>query len=184
MNIFPSDAATKAVVDSTATTVATINTNVSSSLALDTTISDVGEKCVIKAAATMTNNQTMFTIAGGPIMIVELLSECITTNDGTASTLQYRSNPTVGSAATISGASASLASVAAGATVRLAPTALSTAPVVALAAAGGAQIGTNVANRITVQPGTIQMVIGVGSTTGTWKHFLRYQPLGTGVTVT
>ena len=146
-------------------------------------VSDVGEKCVVKAAATMVNNQTMFTVAGGPIMIVELLSECITTNDGTASTLQYRSNPTVGSEQTISGASASLASVAAGATVRLAPTALTTAPVVSLAAAGGVQLGTNVANRVTVQPGTIQMVIGVGSTTGTWKHFLRYKPLGTSVTV-
>lgn len=145
---------------------------------------DVGEKSVVKAAAVMTNNQVAFTITGGPILIEELLSECITTNDGTLSTLQWRSNPTVGSAATISGATSSLASIAAGATIRLAPTALTTAPVIALAAAGGVQLGTNVANRITVQPGTIQMVIGVGSTTGTWKHFLRYRPLGTGVTVT
>lgn len=145
--------------------------------------SDVGSKVAVKAAAAMVNGQVMFTIAGGPILIEELLSECITTNDGTASTLQYSSTPTVGSAATISGASASLASVAAGATVRLAPTALTTAPVVALAAAGGVQLGTNVANRIVVKAGTLTMVIGVGSTTGTWKHYLRYKPLGTGVTV-
>lgn len=146
-------------------------------------IFDQEEKAANKAAATMVNNQVMFTIAGGPIKIVDLISECITTNDGTASTLQYRSNPTVGSAATISGASGSLASVAAGATVRLAPTALSTAPVIALAAAGGVQLGTNVANFITVMPGTIQMVIGTGSTTGTWAHYLRYKPLTRGVTV-
>jgi hypothetical protein len=145
---------------------------------------DQNERSSVKAAATMVNNQVAFTIAGGPVQIIDLLSECITANDATASTLQYRSNPTVGSATTISGATTTLASIAAGATIRLAPTALSTAPVISLAAAGGVQLGTNVANRITVQPGTIQLVIGIGSTTGTWKHFLRYKPLATGVTVT
>jgi hypothetical protein len=132
----------------------------------------------------MVNNQVAFTIAGGPIQILELLSECITANDATASTLQWRSNPTVGSATTISGATTTLASIAAGATIRLAPTALSTAPTISLAAAGGVQLGTNVANIITVQPGTIQMAITIGSTTGTWRHYLRYCPLSTGVTVT
>lgn len=146
-------------------------------------VDDVADKAIATAAAVMVNGTTIFTIAGGPIRIEELISECISANDGTASTLQWQSAPTVGSAATISGASASLASVAAGATVRLAPTALTTAPVVALAAAGGVQLGTNVANRITVQPGTLKTVIAVGSTTGTWKHFLRYTPLATGVTV-
>jgi hypothetical protein len=144
---------------------------------------DVANKSAVKAAAVMVNNQVAFTIVGGPIQILDLLSECITANDATASTLQWRSNPTVGTATTISGATTTLASIAAGATIRLAPTALTTAPVISLAAAGGVQLGTNVANFITVQPGTIQMVIGVGSTTGTWKHFLRYAPLGTGVTV-
>src|SRR3990167_2478404 len=147
-------------------------------------VDDVGEKAAVKAAAVMVNNQVAFTIDGGPIQILELLSECIAVNDTTASTLQWRSNPTVGSAATISGATTTLASIAAGATIRLSPTALTTAPVIALAAAGGVQLGTDVANRVTVQPGTIQMVIGVGSTTGTWKHFMRYRPLGANVTVT
>jgi hypothetical protein len=27
------------------------------------------------------------------------------------------------------------------------------------------------------------MVIGVGSTTGTWRHYMRYRPLVSGVTV-
>lgn len=148
-----------------------------------TNVYDVADKAVIKAAATMVNGQTVFTIAGGPILIEELLSECITPNDTTASTLQWQSAPTVGSAATISGATATLASATAGTTIRLSPTALSTAPVIATAAAGGVQLGTNVANRITVQPGTLKLVIGVGSTTGTWKHYLRYLPLSTGVTV-
>ena len=135
------------------------------------------DKSAVKAAATMVNGQIVFTIANGPIQILDLISECISANDATASTMQWQSAPTVGSAATISGASASLASVAAGATVRLAPTALSTAPVVSLAAAGGVQLGTNVGNYITVQPGTLKLVIGIGSTTGTWKHYIRYRPL-------
>jgi hypothetical protein len=34
-----------------------------------------------------------------------------------------------------------------------------------------------------VQPGTILAVVGVGSTTGTWAHHIRYKPLGTGAQV-
>lgn len=145
---------------------------------------DQAEKVAVKSAATMTNGQTIFTIAGGPIQIIDLFSLCVTTNDATASTLQYRSSPTVGSATTISGATTTLASIAAGATIRLAPTALSTAPTISLAAAGGVQLGTNVANAINVNAGTLTIVIGVGSTTGTWSHHLRYMPLARGVTVT
>lgn len=145
---------------------------------------DLGEKAVASsAAAVMVNGNTVFTIAGGPIIIFDLLSECITANDGTASTMQWQSAPTVGSAATISGASASLASATAGSTVRLAPTALSTAPTLVAASAGGVQLGTNVANLITVMAGTLKLVIATGSTTGTWRHYLRYQPLRDGVTV-
>lgn len=147
-------------------------------------VDDVAEKSVASATAVMVNGDTVFTIAGGPITIVELLSECISANGVTASTMQWQSVPTVGSAATISGASASLASATAGTTVRVAQTALTTAPTIATAAAGGVQLGTNVSNEISVQPGTLKLVIGVGSTTGTWKHFLRYKPLSTGVTVT
>lgn len=138
----------------------------------------------VSATATMVNAQTAFTIAGGPVAILDLISECITTNDITASTLQWQSNPTVGTATTISGATTTLASIAAGATIRLAPTLLSTAPVIALAAAGGVQLGTNVSNWISIQPGTLKMVIGVGSTTGTWKHYLTYIPMAPGATVT
>ena len=127
----------------------------------------------------MVNGDVLWTITGGPILIIELLSICVTANDATASTMQYQSVPTVGTATTFSGASATLASATAGTTVRLAPTALSTAPIIVAASAGGVQLGTNVANRITVQDGTIKLVIGVGSTTGTWKHALRYWPLTT-----
>ena len=135
------------------------------------------EKCFATTPAVMVNGNTIFTITGGPILIVDLVSTCVTANDATASTLQYSSTPTVGIATTFSGATATLASATAGTTVRLAPTALSTAPVIVTAANGGVQLGTNVANRIMVKEGTITIVIGVGSTTGTWKHALRYVPM-------
>jgi len=134
-------------------------------------------KCIEKSAAVMANGDTIFTITGGPIILVDLLSICVTDNNSTASTLQWSSTPTVGSATTFSGASASLASATAGTTVRLSPTALSTAPAIVAASSGGVQLGTNVANRIIIKDGTIKIVIGVGSTTGTWKHLLRYEPM-------
>ncbi len=142
------------------------------------------EKSASKAAAVMVNGDTVFTIANGPIEIVQLQSLCVTANDATASTLQWNSVPTVGSAKTISAASASLASATAGTTVTLNQTSLATAPDIVTAANGGVAIGANVANRIIVQPGTLKLVIGVGSTTGTWRHYLRYRPLDPAVTVT
>lgn len=131
------------------------------------------------ATAVMVNGNTIFTVAGGAIKIEALYSICISANDGTASTLQYQAAPTIGSAQTISAASASLASAAAGATVTLAGTALATA---ALLNANGPNLIAN-PGTILVPAGTIKVVIGVGSTTGTWRHFIRYKPLATGVTV-
>ena len=135
------------------------------------------QKTFQTTAAVMVNGNTIFTVTGGPIRIEEIISTCVTANGATASTLQYSSTPTVGSATTFSGASASLANATAGTNVRLAPTALSTAPVVTAAAAGGVSLGTNVANRIVVKEGIITIVIAVGSTTGTWKHAIVYTPM-------
>jgi len=140
---------------------------------------DLQERVVKKEAATMVNGQVMFTIAGGPIEVLGLVSIAETSNDATASTLQYSATPTIGSATTISAASASLANAAAGASVTLAGTTLSTA---ALLSAGGPNLIAN-PGTIMVPIGTITMVIGTGSTTGTWAHYLRYKPLATGVTV-
>lgn len=130
----------------------------------------------VTAAATMVNGDIIFTVVNGPIQIITLMSECVTAHGAAATTMQYQSVPTVGSAQTISGASGSLLSVAAGTTVLLTPTALSTAPTIILAAAGGAQLGLVAQNKIIVQAGTIKLVIATGST-GTWKHYLQYIPL-------
>lgn len=139
---------------------------------------DNADSVAITASKVMVNGDVIFTITNGPIEIVDLFSVCQTIDDTTASTLQYKSNPTSGTATTISGASSSLATAAIGstnATVRIAPTALSTAPAVIASTAGGVSLGLNVANKILVHAGTISIVIGTGSTTGTWKHYLRYR---------
>lgn len=140
---------------------------------------DLQERVAKKTAATIVNGQTLFTVAGGPIQVLGLVSICETANDGTASTLQYSATPTVGVAQTISAASASLANQAAGGSVTLAGTALSTA---ALLNANGPNLIAN-PGTIMVPAGTITAVVGVGSTTGTWAHYLRYKPLAVGVTV-
>jgi hypothetical protein len=144
---------------------------------------DVSDKCVSSVTAALADATTIFTITGGPIEIIDLLSECITAQGASATTLQWTSTPTVGTATTFSGACSTLSAVAAGTSIRLAPTALSTALVISLAAAGGVHLGTNVANKILVRAGTITSTVA-NATTGTWKHYLRYRPLAKGVTVT
>ena len=134
-------------------------------------------------AKVMVNGDVVFNVAGGPVAIQELISVCKTANGATATTLQYKSNPTGATAATFSGASASLANAAVVTTVRLHPTALTTAPAVVAGGAGGVALGLNVSNKVIVHPGTISLVIGVGSTTGTWKHYIRYTPMAPNATV-
>lgn len=129
-------------------------------------------------AATMVNGTDIFTISGGPIEILQLGALCITANDATASTLQYRADGTDGSATTITGASATLANAAAGTVVAAVPGTLATAAAIY---ANGVGIGATVP--IIVPAGILEVVIGVGSTTGTWRHFIRYRPLTSGVTV-
>ena len=140
---------------------------------------DLQERVAKKTAAIISNGLTLFTIAGGPIKIEALFSICETANDGTASTLQYSVTPTSGAAQTISAASASLASAAEGASVTLAGTALSTA---ALLNANGPNLIAN-PGTVMAPAGTITAVVAVGSTTGTWAHYIRYKPLAVGVTV-
>lgn len=133
----------------------------------------------VKSAAVMTNGQVLFTVSGGPVMITGLVSLCVTANDTTASTLQYSITPTTGaSAQTISVASSPLISAAAGASVSLVGTALTTA----------ANFNANGPNLSMTAPifcpvGTITAVVGVGSTTGTWAHYITYWVMGNGSTV-
>lgn len=142
---------------------------------------DLQENVAVSGAAVMSNNLVVFNIAGGPLEILALESICQTANDATASTLQWTATGTLGAtSATITGATATLANAVIGTNVAAQLTALATAPVInangvnILATPGG----------IVIPAGTLKLTIGVGSTTGTWKHYLRYRPLATGVSVT
>lgn len=136
---------------------------------------------VASGAAVMSNGLTVFNVATGPIQVLSLLSICQTANDGTASTALWEQISTLGTlTGTFSGASASLASAAAGEMLVLQGNTLAAA---LLLEANGAGI-TAVPGSVVVQPGAMKLVIGVGSTTGTWKHYLRYAPLAPGAVVT
>ena len=137
----------------------------------------------VKTAAVMVSGNTLFTVAGGPIRVESLFSLCITANGATASTVAYNSVPTIGTSTAIATASASIANAAAGATITA----------VGSSAAGVAQAAVYNANgpgffgipsSVLVPVGTITITVAVGSTTGTWQHFIRYVPLAAGVTVT
>jgi hypothetical protein len=127
--------------------------------------------------AVMTSGLVIFTTTGD-LLIFGLMSVCNTANNATASTLQYTStNNTTVATANISAASASLANVAAGVVVTAQLGAVANAPTVSTAAGvsvspwGGIRIPGN---------SSIKVVIGVGSTTGTWSHFVHWEPLQDG----
>ncbi len=136
------------------------------------------DKCYSSASATLVNGSEIFSVTGGPILIKSIVSVCETANGATATTLQWQCAPTVGTATTISGATASLANATAGTTIRLNNLSLAASPSIVAASSGGVQIGQSVPNEILVPAGMIKSVIGVGSSTGTWRHYLRYTPMG------
>ena len=137
-----------------------------------------------RAATTIANGTTLFTITGGPIAIEYFQMQCETANGAVASTVQFSSTPTFGSAKAFTGASASLISATAGTTVTLNGTALTTAPDVVTGANGGVALGANVANSIIVEAGTITCVVTVGTMTGTWATYISFRPLAPGIAVT
>lgn len=130
------------------------------------------------ATKVMTNGDTIFTVVGD-INIVSLVSECITTGTPAASTIQYQSAPTIGAAATFTGASASLISAVAGSNV-MAADGQTTAPVIAVS---GANNQGTYPLAVYCPDGLIKLVVGTGPTTGTWKHYIRYQAMSTGAYV-
>lgn len=137
-------------------------------------------------AALLVNGTTVFTVAGGPIKIVDLVSYVIVGGDATAATLQWSADGTVGAATTFSAASAALTSLAAGGIVYNNFTTINTAPVITQTA-GVALAGptTSTGGGIYVPAGIITMVIGSGPTvTATYAHYMRWVPMANGVTVT
>lgn len=137
-------------------------------------------------AAILANGTVTWTVAGGPILIVALVSYSIVDSDAAACTLQWQADGTVGAATTFTGATTSTAGLIAGTVIYCDFTDLATAPVITQTA-GVALMGPTAATggSVIVPAGTIKMVIGgADSTTSTWKHFLAYVPLTDGVSVT
>ncbi len=128
---------------------------------------------------------TIFTVAGGSIELLNLVSHCVTTNNSNAATLQWSFDGTAGTATTITGASGSLASLVAGDLVLCDFTLLTTVPLI-MTTGISAVLGSPTTQRyiITNGPGVLQAIVGTAATTGTWNHSLRYRPLDEDVTVT
>lgn len=142
----------------------------------------VTDHIVNTTPAVMTNGLVIFNIVGD-IQILSLVSECYTDNGATASTLRYNITASNGTSATISAASSSLANLTAGYAVALAAASgLAEAPQISSNNSG---VVLNTASRgVRIPSGTINLTIGVGSTTGTWAHYLKYEPLQNGAYVT
>lgn len=134
---------------------------------------------VDRAAAALTSDQ-LFTITGGRIALLGFVGEVVADLDGTASTIQITSNPTVGNDTVFCIASGSMASKTAGTKVTL-----------PAAASSGATISTNEGAAIlsaqpvwVVSAGTIDIVVGTGDNPGTMKWSLFYVPIDDGAYVT
>jgi hypothetical protein len=139
---------------------------------------DQAERSISTAAAVIAaGTATIFTIAGGPIEVLELFSVCVTNNDATATLLKYTAAPTAGSATDLTIASATLASKTAGTTALCTGT-FASAPT--LSTNGTVAGGTT---KFLVPVGVIQTITTGGATTGTWTHHLRYRPCARGVSV-
>ena len=128
-------------------------------------------------AKVMVNGDTVFNVVGD-VLIYALLSECYTVNDATASTLQYSvTNNSTATSQTISGATLTLASAAVGVSTITQLGALTNVPVISNATGvgpfpwGAIRVSNN---------SSIKTIIGVGSTTGTWAHYIRWEPLTSG----
>lgn len=132
------------------------------------------------SSAVMVNGTTLFNVTGD-ILVFAILAECYTANGATASTFQYSvTNNTTSTSQTMTGASASLANAAQGTSVIAQLGALSNAPTVTNASG----VGVFPWGAVRV-PGnsSIKIVVGTGSTTGTWKHYIHYQQLEDGASV-
>lgn len=139
----------------------------------------------VTGAGLLVNGTVVFTIANGFIRITDLVSENVVDADSAASTIQWTADGTLGSATTFTGASSSVASVAPGGIVNCDFTALTTAPVIAANGVALQGTTTSTGGSIIVPAGVIKMVIGGADTTAsTWRHIMRWLPLGYGVSVT
>lgn len=145
-------------------------------------------RVAVSTAQVLTNNATVFTVTGGPIIVWDLISYCTVVMEATAFTIQWAADGNAANQAstTFTGASGSLSSFAVGGIVYCNFTALTTAPVITQTA-GVALRGptTSTGGGIYVPAGIITTTVTNGpSTTGKLQHYLRWSALGQGCAVT
>lgn len=127
----------------------------------------------------MTNGDIIFNVYGD-IQIVSLVSECQSTGTAAASTVQYQSAPAIGVAAPFTGASASLITAVAGSALAVAD-GQTTAPSFVVS---GANNQNTYPLGIWCPEGTINIIVAIGPTTSTWKHYIRYKQISASSYVT
>lgn len=120
---------------------------------------------------------TLFTVAGGRILIISLVGQVTTVIQAQATTVQFISTPTTGSAVNLSNATGDLNALQVGGTVALASTLGGTAVV--------ANAGANVIAqpKILVPVGNITVTMGAAST-GALKYELIWVAYDSGASVT
>jgi hypothetical protein len=123
---------------------------------------------------TLINGTTVFRVTGGPILLQQLVSYCISANDATASLLTWSADGDVGAATAITGPTLTLASAIAGTCIVCSFSALNIVPAIA---ATGVSLSGTLATGIVIPAGIITTTVTVGSTTGTWLHFMHYTPM-------
>jgi hypothetical protein len=79
-----------------------VRTNIMTSLVVDGELMATARQ-PSTGAALLVNGTTVFTVAGGPILITDLVSYVIVGGDSTAATLQWSADGTVGAATTFTG---------------------------------------------------------------------------------
>jgi hypothetical protein len=125
--------------------------------------------------AIISNGLVIFNVHGD-CQILSLCSECYTANDSTASRVKYVVQSALDGATDITGTSASLASATVGTAIICDNTSLSSAPNVVTSG-----VWMNMDSRgIRIPRGDVRLTVTGGSTTGLWRHYIRYEPLENG----
>ena len=127
----------------------------------------------------MIDQDVIFNITGD-VQILSLSSECYSANDGTGTRIKYTVHSALDGDTDISGLCATLANAVIGTRIICDNNTLSNAPNVVV---GGVSIGMD--SRGIISPrGYLKLTVNNGSTTGLWRHYIRYELLEQGATIT
>ena len=182
------DAAATSTVSGTESLMAYAKQNVTNTEAIlaDTAVMQpVQEMAVSKTLTTIASGVNgLFTVAGGPIKILEIVGYVATEIEAKSCLINYNINPTAPATDTVFGTDATALEINADAVGTL----YTWDGVVAndlTAVTNGVAIGTAAYSGLIVPPGGIELAAVVAtSATGAISFYMRYIPLSTGVTVT